>query len=331
MAKPGVAVSTIPPTQPPMVPPAGESPAVVPVVSDKAATTGMIDLPAGKELDEASAIALASSRPIRWVVIAGPSDSGKTTLLIALYELFHRSPVAGYLFAGSSTLLAFEERCHLSRIASGAANPDTQRTDYTGEPAYLHLRVRPSLALHHPVDFLFTDVSGEMFEHARDSTTECKELNFLQRAENFLLLLDCEKAVSVDQRWAMVQDCKALLQSCVDSAMLANDCVVNIVWSKIDYFAAAGKDKHQAFREEVERDFLATFSTRLPHLSFTDVAARPTEHPALGFGYGLPKLLEDWITVSPRIRPMRLFPRSVSGTRESELFAARHFGAPSES
>jgi len=71
---------------PPVIPPADETAlAAVPPVESGDAASDIIDLPSGKELNEVSAISLATSRPIRWVVVAGPVGSGKTTLLTSLY------------------------------------------------------------------------------------------------------------------------------------------------------------------------------------------------------------------------------------------------------
>src|SRR4029077_11822880 len=106
----------------------------------------------------------------------------------------------GYAFAGSLTLPAFEERCYLSRRDSGNPVPDTRRTRYEGpNPLYLHLRIRSTEGLRPFRDILCTDVSGEMFEHARDSTAECKELIFLKRANHFLLFLDSAKGVQEEK------------------------------------------------------------------------------------------------------------------------------------
>ncbi len=301
------------------------APAAVPAVSPVA---DLIDLPTGKELNEVSANRFAASRPVRLIVLAGPVDCGKTTLLTSLYELFQLNSVAGQNFAGSITLPAFEQRCHLARTASENVTSDTQRTVYKGpDPYYLHLRTTAIEPPHTSVDFLFTDVSGEMFEHARNSTAECKELTFLQRATHFLLLLDGEKGVRAE-RWAMVQNSRTMLQSCIDTKMLPNFCVVNVVWAKQDYFEAApdaDKKEHLAFREEVIRQFRASFEHRVSHLKFSAVAARPKQAPRLGFGNGVPKLLTDWIVHCPQSGKMDLQLRGRAGTRESELFALRHF------
>jgi hypothetical protein len=290
-----------------------------------------IDLPQGKELKDSSALDLAKSRPVQWIVLAGPSGSGKTTLLTSLYELFQWRRVEGYAFAGSITLPAFEERCYLSRRESGNDEAHTQRTPFADvNPLYLHLRIRSTEGLRPFSDFLCTDVSGETFEHARDSTTECKKMSFIRRAHHFLLLLDSGKGVQRDKRWAMVEDNRALLRSCVDSDMIAANCEVSVVWSRWDYFVAAEDEKrNQPFRAEVEQQFRETFDKLIPNLKFCEVAARPLKAPTLGIGYGVSALLKQWATAPLEMKALDLFPKSYSGTRESELFAARHFALTS--
>jgi hypothetical protein len=286
----------------------------------------IIDLPRGSDLTEANAMALAKSRPVRWVVIAGPVGAGKTTLLTSIYELFQWGKIPNYIFAGSGTLPAFEQICHLSRIESESEEEDTPRTLYDDQgPKYLHLRVAAAKAPSIRIDFLFTDVSGEMFEHVRDSTDACKDLAFLQRAGNFILLLDSKKALRPDKRWATIEEARTILRSCLDSQMLSADCVVTVLWSKFDYFVESGDNtEDQAFRKQVAKEFNELFGERVSHLHFGEVAARPTKARKLGFGKGTVELLDGWITLCPSARAMDLLPEA-SGTRESELFAVRHF------
>jgi hypothetical protein len=330
-----------PPSQPPQVPKAlenaqaagqGATPGIGDVPADLRTvekTPEFIDLPRGKELNDLAALDLAKSRCVQWIVLAGPVDSGKTTLLTSLYELFQWRKVEGYAFAGSNTLPAFEERCYLSRRDSGNVLPHTPRTPYKGpDPQYLHLRIRPTAGLRSFRDFLFTDVSGEMFEHARDSTTECKEMTFLKRANHLLLFLDSAKGIQQDKRWAMIEDGRGLLRSCVDSAMIPANCVVNVVWSRFDYFAAKEtEDGHRIFRADAERELRKTFDQLIPRLMFSEIAARPLETTALHFGHGVPALLKQWAATSLEMKAPDLFPSSYLGARESELFAVRHFSS----
>ncbi len=328
-----------PPTQPPQAPKSSETAAlelILPTATDRVAGRDVVktapeyvNLPEGKELNEAAALDLAKSRPVQWIVLAGPTDSGKTTVLTSLYELFQWRKVEGYTFAGSKTLPAFEERCYLSRRDSGNIVPHTRRTRYDGpNPLYLHLRIRSTQGLRPFRDILCTDVSGEMFEHARDSTAECKEMRFLKRANHFLLFFDSAKGIQSDKCWAMFEDGKALLRSCVDSEMIGARCVVNVVWSRFDYFVAEeAQEGHTHFRAEVERELRETFNNVIPNLMFSEVAARPLKAPKLRMGHGVPAMLKQWAESPLEMIALDLFPETYSGTRESELFATRHFAS----
>jgi len=287
----------------------------------------LIRLPSGTVLTEAQAQTMAAGCSVRLIVIAGAVGCGKTTMLTSLYELFQTGPVKTNQFAGCDTFPAFEQRCHLSRADSENENPDTARTPYDGpHPEYLHVKIQNGAGEDGHIDFLFTDVSGEMFEHARNSTDECKKLTFLLRASHLLVFLDCEKALQPDKRWGMVQDAKSLLQSCLDSAMLKGTCFVTVVWAKCDYFEASkNKVAVKEFVTNVEDDFKASFGGRIPHFKFHRTAARPTRYPNLKMGYGVRELLGDWITHWPQGRQLQLEPPGDNGgQRESELFARRH-------
>ena len=318
------------PAQPnkPVAPTSTEASEVVP--SQAIPLPEIISLPRGKELSDSAALALAKSRPMRWIVVAGPVGSGKTTLLTSLYELFQWNKVPNYMFAGSETLPAFEERCYLSRTASENTEADTARTIYDPIPTYLHLGVSSTAWPRRFAEFLITDVSGEMFEQARDSTTACKQLTFLRRARQFLVLLDSKRSLLLEKRWVVIHEAKTLLQSCLDSKMLADDCAVRVIWSRFDYFVQAGNAaEHRTFRDEVVAEFRNTFGNRIADLRFAEIAARPTKAPQLGFGNGVVTLFEEWIKDYPRTREMSLMPE-FAGTRESELFGRRQFGMDNE-
>ncbi|HEX3628089.1 MAG TPA: hypothetical protein VH280_21975 [Verrucomicrobiae bacterium] len=303
--------------------------AATPVTLEKLPTVvpGFYQLPLGTALNESQAQSMAADRAVRLIVTAGAVDCGKTTLLTTVYELFQSGPVRNAQFAGCETLPAFEQRCHLSRADSENDKADTGRTVYDGpRPEYLHLKLHNTAEEDSHTDFLFTDVSGEMFEYARNSPDECKRLTFLLRASHLVVFLDCEKAVQPDRRWGMVQDAKSLLQSCLDSNMIPKECYVTVVWAKTDYFKA---DKNtqavEQFVAGVERDFTARFGSRLKHFKFHSAAARPTRFPNLKMGFGVKELLADWVAHWPQDRSLQLEPPAENnGERESEKFAQRH-------
>ncbi len=220
--------------------------------------------------------------------------------------MFQAGPIEKKQFAGCNTFPAFEKKCHLGRTDSGNKDEDTGRNPYLGPiPEYLHITLQNGpKALGH-IDFLFTDVSGEMFEHARNSIEECKKLTFLRRANHILIFLDCEKVFQPAKCWGMVKDAATLIRSCLDSGMFDPECFVTVVWSKYDFVEAAkGKEKTEAkeFMRRRESEFAATFAHRIKNFKFHKTAARPTRYPSLKFGYGVGELLEDWITKVPLVR-----------------------------
>ena len=283
----------------------------------------VIDLPYGGELDGTAAAKLQASRLVRLIVVAGPPGAGKTTLVTSLYELLQQKAVADIMFGGSSTLPAFERRCHISRTASERSQPDTERTPY-GEVRYLHLRVSGDDLRHNPLDLLFTDVSGESFERARDSISECQQLGFLKMADHFLLLLDCQKLIDRRTRWQAAHNSMTLLRSCLDSGMLGSGCFVNVLWTKYDLVEAPGDGARDSFFEKIRNEFKTEFDSRVGRLTFSKVAARPMAVDSLEFGYGIPDLLKEWANDSPRDRAMDLIPDDTTGSRESEKFLMRH-------
>ena len=292
-------------TEPTRTEAAKETEATLPASADAllaatSAVPGLIRLPAGIELNEEQAQKMASERPVRLIVLAGAVDCGKTTLLTCLYGLFQEGPIEKKQFAGCDTFPALEKKCHLGRTDSGNEEEDTGRNTYEGpHPEYVHLKLQNGpKALGH-IDFLFTDVSGEMFEHARNSTDECKKLTFLNRASHILVFLDCHKLFQPAKQWRMVKDARSLVQSCLDSGMFEPDVFVTVVWAKYDFVEAAkGKEKvaAKAFMKQREEEFKNAFGQRIKNLKFHKTAARPTRYPALKFGFGVGKLLDDWIT-----------------------------------
>jgi hypothetical protein len=305
--------------------PAG-SPTVAPTVKAVESPNDLVNLPTGQELNDLGLNALSLSRFGRLIVTAGPVGCGKTTLLTSLYEKFQEAPVSDYYFSGSETLAAFEKRCFFSRTASGRDTAETDRTPF-GDPRYLHLRVSKKALPKTSIDLLFTDISGEAYERARDSKSDCQRLDFLKRADHVVFVTDCEKLVQLTKRNGIVHDTMMLLRSCLDARMLGKESFVTVLWARFDFITReSDKTTHYSFLESAKREFESEFAVRLGKLSFAEAAARPKFAKAnLDFGHGLPNLLKEWCEVSPRNRHVNLAQDLNLGDRESEKFGARHF------
>ena len=282
--------------------PRGDSAAWLDSEAEAGLPGGWVELPEGADLDPAAAERIARAAITRVVLVAGAADCGKTTLVAAIYESFQRGPFAGGLFAGSETLLGFERRCHLARIESGRVVADTARTLNTGGLRWLHLRVRPTGHDGAPRDLLVSEIAGDVFRLAKDSTEECRRLTIGRRADHFVILVDGAKVVQRQHRLTATNDAALFLRSCLDAEMLGRSSFVDMVITKWDLAAAAPE------ATEIELNVTAFVERtrqhcegRLGRLRFLRVAARPLPRSGLPFAHGLADVVAPWVTESPRL------------------------------
>lgn len=231
------------------------------------------------------------------VVLAGAEGSGKTTVLTSIYEHLNQGPFAGFTFAGSRSLLGFEEICHLNRLASGGSQPDTQRTRLTDETKYYHLALRPGGPTEARRHVLLSAMSGELFRMAKDSHEEAKRLTFLRRADTLVVLVDGERLARPAQRTSAQADAADILEAVLEVNMVSPNCRVDIVFSKLDRITAAGQTALD-FLAKAKDKFEMKFRSRVPDLSFRQIAARPTPLSVPeSLDGGLAEAFVSWTTI----------------------------------
>jgi hypothetical protein len=278
------------------------------------AADALVNLPAGKPLreDGASDVLRANAAPI--VVLVGAAKSGKTTLLASLHDSFQRKPFAGYLAAGSRTLMGFEERCFDSRAASGADEPTTLRTRPAEGLVFYHMKLRNE-DLKTPIKhLLLADMSGEHYSGALDSAAEMRALTIISRADHFVHLIDGGKLVSKELGAHTRSNAMMLMRRCVEEGMFEEDAKIDILLTKWDIaLARCGEEKAQDILKMQRDAFNATFGAQIARLTITPVAARPHYKSPLQPAYGLSNLLRSWVDEPPRksqphARLLRLIP-----------------------
>jgi hypothetical protein len=263
------------------------------------AESEFIELFSGSALgaNDAEVITLRSRTHL--VVFAGAEGSGKTTILASICERLNQSQFAGFKFAGSRSILGFEEICHLNRLASGGIQPDTQRTRLTDETKYYHLALRgttPSAARRH---VLLSAMSGELFRMAKDSQEDAERLTFLRRADTIVVLVDGERLASTAQRTSAQADAADILESLLDAGMVNPSSKVAVVFSKLDRITAAGEAALD-FLAKTQEKFEGKFRARIPHLTFGKIAARPAPSSAQdNADTGLAEAFVSWMTIVP--------------------------------
>jgi hypothetical protein len=285
-----------------------------------------VPLSSGELLSVSEVERFLLGRSANFIALVGDSNSGKTTLVCALYDRLLRGPFAGLSFASSRTLVALEKRLYPSRVESERHVPDTPRTSIADGLRYFHLAVAATGTPERRIDLMISDRAGETYRLARSKTDRVADLPEIPRADIVALLLDGERVADPAERASAIHGTRQMLRALLDNGALDSKTVVQVVTTKLDRIANAEDPETlqktiTAFRNRA----IPEFGSRLGRLSFQDTAARDPDG-ALEPAYGLNALLADWTSprmLLPSAKPTRLEPKSefdrlLSRTSEEE-------------
>lgn len=156
----------------------------------------------------------SSGRMFRLVGVLGAPDAGKTAIFVSLYLLLSRGKLAGFKFADSMSLLAFDE------ISRGArrwnhGQPPEQMTNHTEPPdhrtaGFLHLRLR-NRETGAPHDILLPDLPGEWSTSLIDSN-RVDRLGFLKSTDVIWVTVDGRQLIQPATRQQVLHRTGLLLQ-----------------------------------------------------------------------------------------------------------------------
>jgi hypothetical protein len=283
----------------------------------------LVDLPSGEALTERQAAEVAREDLSKVIIIAGPFNSGKTTILTSLFEAFQDAPFGNFQFRGSRTLFGFERRSHLGRTESGNEEADTTHTSLREGIVFLHLALAAIERdeLRHS-NLLLSDVSGELFRRLRDSSAVAKEFSALMRADHLCIVIDGEKISVNEGRHVARNDSRSILRSVIESGNLASKCVIDIAFTKWDIVVEALESPDgsnvQAFIDAT-RSTLASIASGF-EVRFHEIAARPSAKAKVPFAHGLPTLLRSWMDDSRKENERTLVYSPASKLREFNRF-----------
>ncbi len=291
-----------------------------PMLAKRAVIADVI-LRSGRLLNLAEASDLARATPTTLVTLVGPPKAGKSTLLATVHECFRHGQFKALTFSGSRTLVMFEELCHLSRIASGLEDPDTERTKPTDEEYFYHLTVNRTGEPASPRSLIVMDVAGEGFDRLRMSHENCFAITSLKRTEFLTLLIDGDKLCVAKERYAAIEDAVNFLKCAWDSSAVKPECKLQVVVTKMDKLQ---DESAKATVAEMKAAIEWRLESRFSRHTFLEVAARPKNGGRIHHAHGVEALLETWL-VPHNSPPDATEPAVIPGERESEAFQRRHF------
>lgn len=289
-----------------------------------------VNLPTGEALTEAQASEVTREGPTRVVIVAGPSRSGKTTILTSLFEAFLEAPFGNFLFGGSRTLVGFERRCHHARLRSGRDIPHTPHTP-VDVVEFLHLRLRSASGTAvGAYNLLLSDISGERFKAMRDSSAAVRKVGMLKRADHLCLVLDGEKLANPNERHSARADVRMLLRSILDADALSTSCRINIVIAKWDLVVAEPETGPERLFITQTCAELTAIAKRNGTTRAFEIAARPTT-AKVQFAFGVPTLLRYWLQDPATPARAKIYlPRKSADMGEAARFAKSVFTAEVE-
>ncbi|ACC76283.1 hypothetical protein PPMP20_34890 [Paraburkholderia phymatum] len=242
-------------------------------------------------VDDADGCMLSTpaGRRLAVVSLVGVPDCGKTTLVSSLYEIVRRNLATKFGFAGSETIHGFEERCHLSRLASDRESPDTPRT--ARELQFLHMSVADRECSER-VELFMADRRGEQFQDVLNRPPLSETLVEVRRGDAVAFLLDGEHLIDGSKRESAISKVHRLAMALKD--VIRQSIAIQLVITKTDKIQ--GHDDEPLVRRRVDA-LSSQLGAMLPaksRYSVHYVAARNLDDES----NGMHRLLSEWLQVT---------------------------------
>lgn len=265
-----------------------------------------VHLPDALPLESGRANRVLAILPSQMIGVIGVHDSGKTSVIAGLFDLFQTGPVAHTTFAGSSTLHGLEIICHDARVASERDEPHSERTK-RGEVRFYHFDVLRDGLLQ---SVLIADRSGEEYEEVADLTANATAMFELRRADVITVLVDGRRLASPRDRADVMGAIPLIIQGMVENGAFARRPNLAIVLTKDDAVQASPR------KDQVQRDFRSiidgirdAFAAHFGEFGSFVTSASPKDTNAAR-GAGLAEMLEFWMKPGAEPQGIRVHHRS---------------------
>lgn len=250
-----------------------------------------LTLPTADRLTVSAAASVLRAGESRVIAVLGPTDSGKTSLIASLYDLFQQGPVEKISFAESRTLHAFERACHDARAASMRAEPRIDRTPIGGV-AFYHLCLGGDIGL---LNLLMADRAGEEYRALADDPSGGTGFAEITRADTLSVLVDGERLLDSGARHNVRSEVVMTLQALVDGEATNPGQRVALILTKFDAVVASplqprAEADFNALLQKVRQLFGSCFGAVEPF--HTAASPKSTEFSR---GFGLDAVLRFWL------------------------------------
>lgn len=269
-----------------------------------------VALASGETLRREDASNLQRRYISRSVGLIGPADSGKTSLIAGVFDLFQTAPLSGASFAGSSTLIGFEKVCHLARVVSRRDIPHTERTIRGADATFFHLDLhKEDVGL---ISLFISDRSGEDYLAVTDQISQANDFFEIRRADCITLLVNGAQLAEPKQRHEVKAIAHQIVDALVEARAIRKGCRLAIVLTKRDSVVVSG-DPTRVLKdfENLVASIRDDHATYLGGVDSFAVAASPRDCTQIVRGDGVADLLSYWLRPNKPIVEMANGPHPV--------------------
>jgi energy-coupling factor transporter ATP-binding protein EcfA2 len=262
-------------------------------LKEEVTQAGYLPLFSGRALSLQETYNIMASENTALVVLVGPSESGKTTIETMLYQMFQRSKISNYVFAGSKTIQGYEERSFYTRITSRQDVATTPRTSRGSQELFLHLRLFDD-SKKKKINYLFADLSGEeIYAHMANVESISQSMPFLKCTDFLTVILDGDRLINKNQRNGVIEEAATIIRTIFDAGLYSVLTKVQIVISKYDTIKLADDANTNQFIENNVKELRSLIQNYVECVTFHEIAAMP-KNTSFDMGFGLEKLLLAW-------------------------------------
>lgn len=273
-----------------------------------------VRLPHAEALSISEATMLLRRGPCNVISLVGPFDSGKTSLIAGMYDLLQRGPVAGYAFAGSSTMHSFERACHDSRRESERDVAHMERTE-RGEVLFFHVDL-VDMDCETKRAALLGNRAGEEYTFVQDEPDLARSYPELKRSDVLTILVDGAKLLDAGERHQVRAQVRLTLRAFVEVGVAPPWQRLALVLTKIDAVRKdeAGTEGVLRYFETLLENVRIEYTSHFADVQGFSVAASPKTTNA-NRGEGMDELVRYWMAEPKRNVPSPTAPAVVSAER----------------
>lgn len=199
-------------------------------------TEDFLNLNMGEAFDVDELYAFTAKKDVNFVVVAGPFESGKTTLEAIMYYLFRFGCNQKLSFVSTFTLKGFLKRSKDMMLSSGGKESKIDRTRRADKDNYLHLELCENRS-GRKENFIFTDIAGEVY-------TEIEKLRdygeYLKNSDTAIVLIDGDKLSRKETRLDAYTTAVTIIKNLLNVNIISKKTNLLIVCTKKDKIENVG-------------------------------------------------------------------------------------------